>query len=42
MDNRAVVITGTSTGIGKPSALYLDKMGSQVPARWACRNAEIR
>jgi NAD(P)-dependent dehydrogenase (short-subunit alcohol dehydrogenase family) len=30
MSNRAVVITGTSTGIGKASALYLDKMGFQV------------
>lgn len=28
--NKAIVITGTSTGIGKACALYLDKMGFKV------------
>jgi NAD(P)-dependent dehydrogenase (short-subunit alcohol dehydrogenase family) len=30
MSNRAVVITGTSTGIGKACALYLNGIGFQV------------
>ena len=29
-NNKAIVITGTSTGIGKACALYLDKMGYKI------------
>lgn len=31
-NSKAVVITGTSSGIGKACALYLDKMGFKVYA----------